>query len=146
MPYGQTPSEYSIGTTTMSNANNNPRSMSASDYTRVLKLRAMYDYRTRINNNVDVTNPSPGRSLDIYTGFGIGKYRRTASDWIAYRAAQTSDYVTMKDASQPGMGKILTVNQVCVCTSPTFVPSNIMGKHDICAVCKSRVVSTKGKA
>ena len=127
----------------MSNGNNGPRNMSASDFTRIRRLRAMYDYNERIDNNSDVTNPTPGRAVDVFTGFGIGKYRRTASDWIAYKAAQTSDYVIMSDRNKPGEGKTLEVVKICICTSPTFVASDIMGKDNVCAVCKSRIVSTK---
>lgn len=143
MPYGQSPSLANSGTTTMSNANNNPRNMTASDYTRILKLRTMYNYNQRVASNSDVTNPAPGRSIDVFSGYGIGKYRRTASDWTFFKSAQTSDYVTMNDRGEPGMGKTLTVNKICICTDPLFSPSNIMGKDDICVKCKSRIVSTK---
>jgi len=122
----------------MSNANNSVRGMSASDFTRIRKLRAMYDYNQRVASNSDVTNPTPGRSIDVFTGFGIGKYRRTASDWVTFKSAQISDYVVMSDRGQPGMGKTLTVNKICQCPTPS-VASNIMNKDHICIECKSLV-------
>lgn len=139
MPYGQTPSLANSGSSTMSNANNSPRNMSASDYTRIQRLRAMYDYKARIDSNADVTNPTPGRSIDVFTGFGIGKYRRTASDWISYRSAQTSDYVVTQDRGEPGMGKIQTARTLCQCPNP-ISSSLLMAKDNICIKCKYSIV------
>jgi hypothetical protein len=138
MPYSQSPSLASSGSTTMSNANNSVRGMSASDFTRIKKLRAMYDYKARVDYNVDVTNPTPGPCIDVCRGFGIGKYRRSASDWIAFKSAQISDYVVMSDRDQPGMGKTLTVNKICQCPTSSEA-SNIMNKDHICIECKSLV-------
>jgi hypothetical protein len=123
----------------MSNANNSVRGMSASDFTRIKKLRAMYDYNQRIDNKVDVTNPTPGRCIDVCRGFGIGKYRRSASDWIAFKSAQISDYVVMSDRDQPGMGKTLTVNKICQCPTPV-ASSLLMAKDNICIKCKYSIV------
>jgi hypothetical protein len=135
MPYSQRPSLASSGTSTMSNANNGPRNMSCSDYIRLQRLRAMTGYAAQVSNNTDVTNPPLGPCVDACNGFGIGKYRRTASDWISYKASQLSDYVVTTDRDQPGMGRTMVVRTLCACPNPVS-RSNIMNKDNICISCR----------
>jgi hypothetical protein len=122
----------------MSNANNSPRGMSASDYTRLTRLRAMVGYGNQVDNNIDVTNPTPGACIDTCRGFGVGKYRRTASNWIAYKASTTTDYVVSSDVGQPGMGKTLTVKTLCACPNP--VSSSLMMNKDIICISCSHLI------
>jgi hypothetical protein len=125
----------------MSNANNGPRNMSCSDYTRLMRLRPMLSYKDKILANADVTNPTAGPCVNVCNGFGIGKYRRSASDWTAYKASQLADQVEVRDRGQPGMGKILTAKSVCSCNESS--PSNLMAKDHICIACKSLIGSSR---
>jgi hypothetical protein len=141
MPYSQQPSLNSQGTSTMSNANSSPRGMSASDYTRIRRLQAMVEYGNEVRDNVDVTNPTPNSGYD--NGYGKSKTRRSASDWTAFRASQTADYVVTKDVRQPGEGKTNTAyTLLCNCPNGPVI-SNIMNKSEICVKCKYLVASER---
>jgi hypothetical protein len=95
----------------------------------------MVGYNAQILSNKDVTNPRIGSCSSACDGFGIGKYRRTASDWTSYKASQVSDYVVTEDRGEPGMGKIQTARTLCQCPNP-ISSSLLMAKANICIKCK----------
>ena len=84
---------------------------SASDFTRFKRLSRDRTYATTIASNLDVIPPTrfvPDISTNTpkYHGVGTTKYRRPASYWTSYLAAQTGTF---------GLEKKVT--KVCDCTT-----------------------------
>lgn len=94
--------------TSMSNSQMQTRGMSASDFIRMKKLRAMRQYYTSqqtsyqdsvVGSNKDInTPPTPQVAYKLpmhhFKTVGTSKIRRPASDWTAFKASQTMDFPT----------------------------------------------------
>ena len=113
-----------------SNIQRGPRSLSAGDWVRMKRLTGAKYYLT--DQPSDVTNPPPRLEVGtrhVYTEFGTSKTRRPASNWIDYKASQTSDYV-VESVGTNGQ-KVLTAKKVCTCNTTNPVKHN-----GLCLVCK----------
>jgi hypothetical protein len=122
----------------MSNAQQGTRGLSAGDWVRLKRLRGAKTYSSvNLATNKDIA-PTPASqyvpglnsAINVFRTVGTSKTRRTASDWIAYKASQTADYVltSQTNASSPSVTN--TVVKLCDCTTTT--PSTKIG---VCTKC-----------
>jgi hypothetical protein len=111
--------------------------MDASDWTRIKKLNGargnMYIVSaptspappptlTGITNPAARSEPESGRR--VYTEFGTSKIRRPASNYTDYVASQTADYVLETSSGSCGVGKRLTIHEICTCDTRTAIKHN----------------------
>ena len=118
----------------MSNAQAQTRGLSAGDWVRLKRLRGALTYQTvNLDTDKDI-NPTPFPQLPYdlpihsYKVVGTSKIRRTASNWIDYKASQAADYVLSSKKSNSST--LLTRVRICNCTSTTL---NV--KTGICTKC-----------
>lgn len=127
----------------MSNAQVQTRGLSAGDWVRLKRLRGALTYQTvNLDTNKDINPTTPDQlpyhlPIHVFDTVGTSKIRRTASNWIDYKASQTADYVVLpyvqQDVSADPTNAKLGVTRLCDCvTSPleTKVAGCIKCIHD----------------
>lgn len=118
----------------MSNAQVQTRGLSAGDWVRLKRLRGAKTYQTvNLNTNKDIaptTFPQLPYHLPIHVfdTVGTSKIRRTASNWIDYKASQRADYITSSTTAESST--LLKSVRICDCSSTTL---NV--KTGICTKC-----------
>lgn len=97
------------------------RGLSAGDYTRLQRLRGARSYAAvNLATNKDIAPtmhpqiPHDPSTL-IHPVVGTSRIRRTASQWVDYRASQTADFVTVKNTGRNS--NALTVTKLCDCAT-----------------------------
>lgn len=117
----------------MSNAQLQTRGLSAGDWVRLKRLNGAKTYKTvNLDTNKDI-NPTPfpqiayGPPIEVYKVVGTSKIRRTASNWIDYKASQTADYPAVVGYSG---GTAQRTTKLCSCES-TYLST----KTGICTKC-----------
>lgn len=122
----------------MSNAQQGTRGLSAGDWVRLKRLRGARTYQTvNLDTNKDIVPPTfPQQhylrgAINVFSTTGTSKIRRTASNWIDYKASQTADYVLTSQASTTSPSVTNTVSKVCSCISPEYT----VKKLGICTKC-----------
>jgi hypothetical protein len=121
-----------------SNLQRGTRGMSASDWIRMKRLNGAKTYQTvNLNTNKDIAPPQFAQNeihnysaISVFPTVGTSKIRRTASDWINYRASQTADYITYSQAATTGTSIKRTQTKLCDCSSST-----LNTKQGICTKC-----------
>lgn len=103
----------------MSNSQTQTRGLSAGDWVRLKRLIGARTYQTvNLATDKDIS-PTPHPQLPYhlpihsYKVVGTSKIRRTASNWIDYKASQTADYV-IREASSTTSAKLAVV-RICDC-------------------------------
>lgn len=137
-----------------SNAQNGPRSMSASDWIRIKRLQgarqngysnasttgllsASYQGTVNPNFNKDIAPPQNSQdeihnksAINVFPVVGTSKIRRPASNWTDYVASQTGDYI-LRSQNAVNTTSIKRTNvKICSCTSTT-----VSTKTGICTKC-----------
>ena len=109
----------------MSNAQSQTRGLSAGDWVRLKRLIGARTYQTvNLATDKDIAptaHPQLPYHLPIhsYKVVGTSKIRRSASNWIDYKASQTGDYVVpyvFQDMSPSSEAK-LAVIRLCDCST-----------------------------
>lgn len=128
------------------------RGLSASDWTRLQKLRGARsngysngstngvltasspifnkDISPRNASQVLIHNTSP---INVFDTVGTSKTRRTASGWTDYVASQTADYVLTSQAAITGTSVTNTVIKLCSCSAPPYS----VKKTGQCRICNT---------
>ena len=110
----------------MSNNQRGTVGLSAGDWIRIKRLQGARNYATTILNDTDVNIPTTNQlpyspSTLIPKQTGASRIRRTNSQWIDYRAAQTGDYVqNITIGEESGYPRILQPTRICDCTSDSM--------------------------
>lgn len=131
----------------MSNSQMQTRGMSASDFIRMKKLRAMRQYYSSnqtsygdsvVGSNKDINTPTTPQvayrlPMHHFKTVGTSKIRRPASDWTAFKASQTMDFPAVTGRVVPGvdMGTVQVMTRLCDCSN-----SPLNTKIDSCIDCK----------
>lgn len=126
------------GGTSMGNAQQGTRGLSAGDWTRLQRLRQATTYLNTIQTNEDVIaipntkgiHPHSSRSTLAFNGQGISKIRRPASNWTDYTAFKTGDFVISSVTSTSGTSMKNIVTKLCDCSSTTLLTK--VGKCSKC--------------
>jgi hypothetical protein len=121
-----------------SNLQRGTRGMSAGDWIRMKRLNGAKTYQTvNLNTNKDISPPQFAQNeihnysaISVFPVVGTSKIRRTASDWINYRASQTADYITYSQAATNATSVKTTRTTICDCQS---LP--VTTKEGICTKC-----------
>lgn len=119
----------------MSNAQAQTRGLSAGDWVRLKRLTGALKYKTvNLATNKDIAPTAHPQlpyhlPIHVFKAVGTSKTRRTASNWIDYKASQTADYVL--SSATASSSTLLTSVRVCDCTNPTTL--NV--KAGICTKC-----------
>ena len=121
-----------------SNLQRGTRGMSASDWTRMQRLRGAKTYQTvNLNTNKDIAPTQFNQfeihnysAINVFPVVGTSKIRRTASNWTDYLASQTADYITYAQAATTGTSITRTQTKLCNCTTTT-----LNTKQGICTNC-----------
>ena len=113
------------GGTSMGNAQQGTRGLSAGDWTRIQRLRQSRTYATTLASKEDIApTPFPQRSQEHLTSslkvVGTSKIRRPASSWTDYAASQTVDFVLSSQRDITGTSVKNTVTKLCNCTTTTL--------------------------
>lgn len=118
------------GGSSMGNAQQGIRGLSAGDWIRLQRLRGARNNGYSGTDAVLTTNkdiaPTPfpqmryGRSLLIRKNIGTGRIRRPASNWTDYVASQTGDFVLSSQAATTGTAVKNTVTKLCNCVTTTL--------------------------
>ena len=113
------------GGSSMGDAQQGTRGLSAGDWTRIQRLRQSRTYATTLANNKDIVPTTfPQRSQEHLTSslkvVGTSKIRRSASSWTDYTASQTADYVLSSQAATTGTSVKNTIIRLCDCSSTTL--------------------------
>lgn len=124
---------------TMSNAQQGTRGLSAGDWVRLKRLRGAKTYKTvNLDTNKDIANapvsqliPGLNGAINVFRTVGTSKVRRTASSWTDYVASQTADFVLTSQASTTSPGITNTVIKLCDCSTPPYS----VQKVGICTKC-----------
>ena len=121
----------------MSNAQQGTRGLSAGDWIRLKRLRGATTYQTvNLNTNKDIIPPSfpqqyyVGGAINVFSTTGTSKIRRTASQWIDYKASQVADYVLLSQTSTNGPALTRSLTKLCDCTTTT-----LSTKTGVCSKC-----------
>lgn len=109
----------------MSNGQRGTCGLSAGDWIRLKRLRGATTYQTiNLNTNKDIAPPNNNSVLVFNTGainvfdtVGTSKIRRTASNWIDYKASQVADYILQSQTATTGTSITNTRVKLCDCTS-----------------------------
>jgi hypothetical protein len=109
----------------MSNAQSQTRGLSAGDWVRLKRLTGALKYKTvNLATDKDIAHPTHRQlpySLPIHSFkvVGTSKIRRTASNWIDYKASQTADYVVpyVFQGVSPATNANLAVIRLCDCST-----------------------------
>lgn len=121
-----------------SNLQRGTRGMSAGDWIRMKRLNGAKTYQTvNLNTNKDIAPPQFAQderhnytAINVFPVVGTSKIRRTASDWINYRASQTADYILYAQGATTGTSISRTQVRLCDCSSTAFNT-----KQGICTKC-----------
>lgn len=112
----------------MGNAQQGTRGLSAGDWTRLHRLRGARNNGTGTDNvlasNKDIaptTFPqiAYNRSLLIHKTVGTGRIRRPASNWTDYVASQTVDFILPSQEAITGTSVKNIQTKLCSCVSTT---------------------------
>lgn len=122
----------------MSNAQRGTRGLSAGDWVRLKRLRGARTYSSvNLATNKDIApttvpqfDVSLNGAINVFRTVGTSKTRRTASNWIDYKASQVADYVLTSQTETTGTSVTNTLVKLCDCTTTT--PSTKVG---ICTKC-----------
>ena len=122
----------------MANLQRGTRGMSASDWIRMKRLRGASTYQTvNLNTNKDIVPTQfPQNEIHNYSAInvfpvvGTSKIRRTASNWIDYKASQTADYILYSQAATTGTSVKRIQTKLCDCSTTAFNT-----KQGICTNC-----------
>lgn len=117
----------------MSNAGQQTRGLSAGDWVRLQRLRGArtsgYSYGSYagdLTNNKDIAPTQPatrprGMALLIPNdSAGTSKTLRPSSKWTDFVASRTADFVTQSQSTTNPNADILTVTKLCDCSSTTL--------------------------
>lgn len=112
----------------MSNAQRGTRGLSAGDWIRLKRLRGATTYQTvNLNTNKDISPVNVPQvlihntsAINVFDVVGTSKIRRTASNWIDYKASQVADYVLLSQNSLTNPSLKRTLVKLCNCTSTTL--------------------------
>jgi len=123
----------------MSNAQQGTRGLSAGDWVRLKRLRGATTYQTvNLNTNKDIA-PSQfpqqyylGGAINVFSTTGTSKIRRTASNWIDYKASQTADYVLTSQAATTSPSVTNTVAKLCTCDPLSY---SVKKANGVCTKC-----------
>jgi hypothetical protein len=128
------------GGSSMGNAQQGTRGLSAGDWIRLQRLRGSRNNGTTGSDAVLVTNkdiaPTPFNQLGYNTSLlipktvGTSKIRRPASNWTDYLASQTADYVVSSRRANNATEVKNTLVRLCDCSS-----SQLTTKKGICTKC-----------
>lgn len=120
-----------------SNLQRGTTGMSASDWIRMKRLRGASTYQTvNLNTNKDIAPTQFAQqyyvssAINVFSTAGTSKIRRTASNWIDYKASQTADYLLYSQAATTGTSVNTTKVKLCDCTT-----SSLKTKQGICTKC-----------
>jgi hypothetical protein len=124
----------------MSNGQQGTRGLSAGDWVRLKRLQGAKTYQTvNLNTNKDIAPTNAPQVLIHNTGaisvfdvVGTSKIRRTASNWIDYKASQVADYVLTSQRATTGTSVTNTRVKLCDCSSTT-----LSTKNGTCTKCNS---------
>lgn len=127
------------GGSSMGNAQQGTRGLSAGDWTRIQRLRQSRTYATSLASNEDIA-PTPfpqfsqhlSTAINVFDVIGTSKIRRPASSWTDYVASQTADFVLSSQTATTGTAVKNTVTRLCNCTSTT-----LSTKTGNCAKCNA---------
>lgn len=133
------------GGSSMGNAQQGTRGLSAGDWVRLQRLRQARTYRTvNLATNKDIApitarqiSPSLSGAINVSNVVGTSKIRRTASNWTDFVASQTADYVLsgqrLGTNGIPITGVVNSVTRLCSCTTTI-----LLTKVGICSNCGNR--------
>lgn len=129
-----------------SNLQRGTRGMSAGDWIRMKRLNGAKTYQTvNLNTNKDIVPPQPNQleihnysAINVFPVVGTSKIRRTASDWINYRASQTADYITYSQAATTGTSIQRIQTRLCDCSTTIFNT-----KQGICTKCNGSITHVR---
>jgi hypothetical protein len=117
-----------------SNIQRGTRALSASDWTRIKRLRGAAQFENDKTN--DLVNPGPvahcgvGSNRQVYCSSGTSKIRRPASFWTHYREASTATFVLEAARSDAEPERILTANRLCSADGTTCQTAPSPLKHN----------------
>ena len=111
--------------TSMSNAQQGTRGLSAGDWIRLKRISGLRSYKTvNLDTNKDIhptTHAQQPYHLPIHVSkvVGTSKIRRTASSWTEYKAFQTASYVVpyVFQNVSPSTSANLAVIRLCDCST-----------------------------
>ncbi len=106
-----------------SNIQQGTRGLSAGDWVRLKRLSGARTFKTDVTTNPDPRTEAK-TARKVYTEFGTSKIRQPASNFTDYVAFQTVDYVLEKSSGSCGVGKALTINKLCTCTTSSAITHN----------------------
>jgi hypothetical protein len=115
------------GGSSMGDAQQGTRGLSAGDWTRIQRLRQNRTYATTLASNKDIS-PTPfpqysqhlSTAINVFDVIGTSKIRRPASSWTDYVASQTADFVLSSQTATTGTAVKNTVTRLCDCSSTTL--------------------------
>jgi hypothetical protein len=115
------------GGSSMGDAQQGTRGLSAGDWTRIQRLRQNRTYATTLASNKDIApTPFPQYSQHLSTGInvfdviGTSKIRRPASSWTDYVASQTADFILSSQTATTGTAVKNVDTRLCDCSSTTL--------------------------
>lgn len=112
----------------MSNAQRGTRGLSAGDWVRLKRLQGAKTYQTvNLNTNKDIAPQNASQvlihntgAINVFDTVGTSKIRRTASNWIDYKASQVADYILTSQTSTTSPSVTNTLVKLCNCTTTTL--------------------------
>lgn len=115
------------GGSSMGDAQQGTRGLSAGDWTRIQRLRQNRTYATTLASNKDIA-PTPfpqfsqhlSTAINVFDVIGTSKIRRPASSWTDYVASQTADFILSSQTATTGTAVKNTVTKLCDCSSTTL--------------------------
>lgn len=122
----------------MSNGQQGTRGLSAGDWIRLKRLRGAKTYKTvNLDTNKDISSTNVPQvlihntgAINVFDVVGTSKIRRTASNWIDYKASQTADYILTSKESATSPSIRNTRVTLCDCSSTT-----LSTKTGVCTKC-----------
>jgi hypothetical protein len=127
------------GGSSMGDAQQGTRGLSAGDWTRIQRLRQNRTYATTLVSNKDIApTPFPQFSQHMSTGInvfyviGTSKIRRPASSWTDYVASQTADFILSSQSDTTGTAVKNVDTRLCDCS-----PAIVSTKTGNCTKCNA---------
>ena len=125
------------GGSSMGDAQQGTRGLSAGDWIRIQRLRQNRTYATTLASNKDIApTPFPQFSQEHLTSslkvVGTSKIRRPASSWIDYVASQTADFVLSSQSATTGTAVKNVDTRLCDCS-----PAIVSTKTGNCTKCNA---------
>ncbi len=107
---------------TSSNNQAGTRGLSASDWTRLQRLRGAKAYATVISTNKDINVPTVRQTpysvpMLIPRRTGESRIQRTNGQWLDYKASQTADYILSRANVNNPNANNLQLTRLCNCTT-----------------------------